>query len=143
MKIFLQGLWEKGLEWDDPFDANDKRSWRQLTENLHKLSDIQIPRYIGNEQSQLIAFCDASKKAYAAAIYLRTVINGEVNVNLIFSKARVAPKQKKATKTKSEKKRKGQKKEKETSIPKLELRQHSLEQEFYDLWLRNLDSKTK
>lgn len=92
MKIFLQELWEKNIGWDDVLEPKDQETWKELTKHLQALSTIQLPRYVGSEKSQLIGFCDASSKAYAAAIYLRTVIDGKVNVNLIFSKARNAPK---------------------------------------------------
>ena len=48
MKIFIQNLWEKGLDWDDEFDDKDKEAWKQMTQDIHKLSSIQIPRFIGN-----------------------------------------------------------------------------------------------
>ena len=41
---------------------------------------------------QLHGFCDASDKALAAVVYLRTEHeNGEVDVSLVSSKTRVAP----------------------------------------------------
>ena len=121
MKILLQELWEKGVEWDELLNSDIQRHWKDLTHDLNELSQIQIPRFIGNEQA--LAFCDASKKAYATAIYLRTVIDNQVNVNLIFSKAKVAPKEKKTKKSKSDKpaKTKKKKEKEEMSVPRLEL----------------------
>ena len=94
MKIFIQNLWEKGLDWDDKLDDKDKETWKKMTQDIHKLSSIQIPRFIGNGKSQLLCFCDSSNKAYAAAIYLRVVGSGKVSVNLLLSKSRNAPKRK-------------------------------------------------
>ena len=48
MKIFIQNLWEKGLDWNDKLDDKDKETWKQMTQDIHKLSSIQIPRFIGN-----------------------------------------------------------------------------------------------
>ncbi|UYV84465.1 hypothetical protein LAZ67_X002296 [Cordylochernes scorpioides] len=48
----------------------------------------------GFEQASLHVFYDASQDAYATCIYLRSVKNKEVNVQLFASKARVAPKKK-------------------------------------------------
>ena len=75
-------------------DDNDKETWKKMTQDIHKLSSIQIPRFIGNGKSQLLCFCDSSNKAYAAAIYLRVVGSGKVSVNLLLSKSRNAPKRK-------------------------------------------------
>lgn len=41
---------------------------------------------------QLHVFCDASRKAYSTVIFLRTQIKNNVNLTLIQSKARIAPK---------------------------------------------------
>ena len=60
-----------------------------MTEVMHKLSSIQIPRFIGNGKSQLLCFCDSSNNAYATAIYLRVVRDGKVSVNLLFSKKKL------------------------------------------------------
>ena len=48
---------------------------------------VIIPRFIGNSNCQLLCFCDGSAKAYASFIYL----SSDAGVNLLFSKARVAP----------------------------------------------------
>ena len=94
MKIFIQNLWEKGLERDDKLNDKDKETWKKMTQDIYNLSSIQIPRFIGNRKSKLLCFCDSSNKAYAAAIYLRVVRDGKVSVNLLFSKSRNAPKKK-------------------------------------------------
>ena len=59
--------------------------------DLLKLPNMKVQRFIGNENCQLLCFCDASAKAYATCIYLRCIKEGEVTTNLIFSKSRVAP----------------------------------------------------
>ena len=51
-----------------------------------ELLKINISRYIGGKNSQLICFCDASKKVYATSIYLKTLDQEkDSRVNLIFS----------------------------------------------------------
>ncbi|XP_075158064.1 uncharacterized protein LOC142231336 [Haematobia irritans] len=67
-KVFMQNLWKIKLDWDEslPQDLLD--------------SDVQIH-----------AFCDASKSAYGACIYVRSEHEGEIRVNLLCSKSRVAP----------------------------------------------------
>ena len=61
---------------------------------MKELSIISVPRHIGGENPQLICFCDASEKTYATAIYLKTSSEGKTEVNLLFSKSRIASKKK-------------------------------------------------
>ncbi|MEM7375589.1 MAG: reverse transcriptase domain-containing protein [Bacteroidota bacterium] len=122
LKIFLQDLWKKDIDWDEPLSEDDREVWLELTKGLNELATIQIPRFIGNEKPQLLGFCDASKKAYATAIYLRTEIDGTPHINLIFAKTRNAPKEKKVKPKKTKKgKAKSQKTKKKMTIPRLEL----------------------
>ena len=81
---FIQTLWEKGLDWDDKLDDKDKETWTKMTQDIHKLSSIQIPRFIGNGKSQLLCFSDSLNKAYAAAIYLHVVRDGKVSMKILF-----------------------------------------------------------
>ena len=69
---------------------------------MKELFTIFVPRHIGGENPQLLCFCDASEKAYATVIYVKTLYEGKADVNPLFSKSKIAPKQK-------------------TSIPRLEL----------------------
>ena len=75
-KIFLQSMWNKKIAWDEPLTEQDVLQWLKIDKNLKEISDIHIPRYIGFDSTdkpkfQLLVFCDASKYAYAAAVYLR------------------------------------------------------------------------
>ena len=55
---------------------------------------LKIPRFIGCvdgiKQYKLLVFCDASMKAYKTAVYLCTENQNCVDVNLLFSKMRLA-----------------------------------------------------
>ena len=70
-------------------DEEIKR-WKEIIGGLEYITDIHIPRFVSNGPAQLLCFCDASKKLYATAIYLRNISDG--TVDLLFSKARNAPK---------------------------------------------------
>ena len=59
-------------------------------------------KFTGNDQCQLLRFCDASGKAFGTTVYLRCIKENHISINLIFSKSRIAP-------------------NKELSIPRLEL----------------------
>ena len=77
---------------------------------------VTNPRFVSQKDAnvsyQILTFCDASAKSYAAVVYLRVVSQGLVQVNLVFSKMRLAP-------CDIEKKRKT--KSKQLSLPRLEL----------------------
>ena len=61
------------------------------------ISNVKFPRcFIANQHEvksiELHGFCDASLKAYGAAVYLCIVdIKGKINASLVMSKSRVAP----------------------------------------------------
>ena len=60
---------------------------------LQDASALSIPRCVYNEPTQatLVGFCDASCKAYAAVVYLRTETEDSVDVHILTAKTRVAP----------------------------------------------------
>ena len=86
-KLFLQDLWASKKEWDEKLDEEMLHKWMKLQKEMECISMVTIPRFIGNSNCQLLCFCDASTKAYASVIYL----SSDAGVNLLFSKARVAP----------------------------------------------------
>ena len=90
-KLFIQELWKQGKDWDETFSQSDQQEWNKIYESLTPLSSQPLPRYIGGDEHKLFCFTDASAKAYSAAVYLYSSVNGKATVNLVFSKARVAP----------------------------------------------------
>ena len=86
-KLFLQDLWASKKEWDEKLDKEMLHKWMKLQKEMECISIVTIPRFIGNSNCQLLCFCDASTKAYASVIYL----SSDAGVNLLFSKAIVAP----------------------------------------------------
>ncbi|GFX36750.1 integrase catalytic domain-containing protein [Trichonephila clavipes] len=73
-----------------------KRSGKKWCEELPHLRNLKIPRLVLDstlleDDVELHSFCDASKKAYDAAIYLRTKSRNGISVKLVTSKSRVAP----------------------------------------------------
>lgn len=105
-KILLQQTWEKSIGWDIPVDEEMAHNFRLWIKELPFLMKIRIPRWTGFEDAKQLSihtFCDASKSAFSAAVFLRGIgHNGRVFVNLLTAKSRVAPL-------------------KELSIPRLEL----------------------
>ena len=90
-KLFIQELWKEEKDWDETFSQSHQQEWNKIYESLTPLSSQPLPRYIGGDEHKLFYFPDASAKAYSAAAYLYSSVNGKATVNLAFSKARVAP----------------------------------------------------
>ena len=85
-KILFQELCSSKIAWDEPLSD----ALKVLLEGLHP-ETLRIPRYGLNTEKgnlQLVGFCDASLKAYAAMVYL---VNENSNCILLASKTRVAP----------------------------------------------------
>lgn len=95
-KLFLQVLWRNQITWDKPLASDLQTRWLNFRDKLAMLKNINIPRWLLTDRQatnlQLHCFCDASEKAYGAAIYLRsTNPDGSVTTNLIIAKSKVAP----------------------------------------------------
>ena len=98
MKVPFQVLCSSDYDWDDELTPDLLSWWNRLIADMNALKNIRVPRcYFSWREGdpvghQLHGFSDASCKAYAAVVYLRTEhANGDIEVNLVASKARVAP----------------------------------------------------
>ncbi|XP_075217845.1 uncharacterized protein LOC142322651 [Lycorma delicatula] len=93
-KIFLQRLWLSGIGWDN-LPSSLLQKWHVLVSQLSLIDDIKINRrvIINNPTAiEVHGFCDASQHAFGACLYLRSVNSeGEISVQLLCSKSRVAP----------------------------------------------------
>ncbi|CAH2093398.1 unnamed protein product [Euphydryas editha] len=95
-KILLQNLWSAKLDWDEVVPKELAKSWSGLVEDFHTLSDIKISRRVfcdgfSVDMLELHCFVDASQRAYAACVYIRSSNEGKFFVKLLCAKARVAP----------------------------------------------------
>jgi hypothetical protein len=96
-KVLFQLLCNENIEWDDELSGEHLKKWNLLISDLQALNNVGLPRCyfeIDNKvlSVQVHCFSDASERAYAAAIYLRSKYeSGLVDVNLIAAKNRVAP----------------------------------------------------
>ena len=100
MKVLFQCLCVEKVNWDEKLEGEALAKWKTFINDLNALKNIRVPRYYANyspTQSavcsyQIHGFSDASERAYAAVVYLRTEFsNGETQVNIMTSKTRVAP----------------------------------------------------
>ncbi|GFX61610.1 integrase catalytic domain-containing protein [Trichonephila clavipes] len=90
LKIMLQELWKSKALWDDPIPSSILENWNKFTKESKYLNSISIPRFMGIDQNSdiiLHGFCDASTKAYAAVVYLKS----KQEIHLVSAKTRVAP----------------------------------------------------
>ena len=89
-KLLLQRLWEMKVSWDDLLTTEVQQEWNQISQSLQKISEQSLPRLVGvgpGATNQLMVFTDASAKAYAAIVYLRSMTtDGNVTCNLVFCK---------------------------------------------------------
>ena len=95
-KLFLQDLWNQRIAWDKHLTEQDKIQWFDIHKDLKLLANCYFTRHIGLDERrttryQLLVFCDASKYAYAAFVYLLQEDQDQQRVYLIFSKTRLVP----------------------------------------------------
>ena len=93
-KLFMQELWLRSLEWDDQLPDDLLSKWREFLLSYQDLNQVKIPRWIRFQpmaKIQFHGFCDASQRAYGAAIYIRVETEYEVTCSLLVAKSRVAP----------------------------------------------------
>ncbi|KAL0829434.1 hypothetical protein ABMA28_004206 [Loxostege sticticalis] len=95
LKIFMQKLWLAGLDWDEELPQQLRDEWLTYLSNFTLTEGIQFPRWLNVTENtsrvELHGFSDASCAAYACVVYLRVFDGDRVHVNLIMSKAKVAP----------------------------------------------------
>lgn len=93
-KIIMQRVWVDKTGWDDQLVDETLNLWKQFMYNYHHINTIQIQRWIdftATSDVQIHGFCDASEKAYAAAIYIRISTSTSIKTHLLLAKTRVAP----------------------------------------------------
>ncbi|XP_068140066.1 uncharacterized protein [Drosophila tropicalis] len=93
-KVFMQELWLQELGWDDQLPSELHHRWQYFTTSYSFLDQIRIPRWVlhdPNSDIQFHCFCEASQRAYGAAIYVRVSNDQGISYCLLAAKSRVAP----------------------------------------------------
>lgn len=95
-KLLLQETWSMKLGWDDEVNEDIKSRFLGWYSQLDVLKDVKISRWLAGQSIDVTGwtlhiFCDASKLAYAACIFLRIESENETTVRLVQAKSRVAP----------------------------------------------------
>ncbi|XP_045539179.1 uncharacterized protein LOC123722188 [Papilio machaon] len=95
VKLIIKQLWLCNCDWDDTPPEDIVKLWTRLREELPLLGDIKIPRHIGivaDSVITILAFADASEKAYGGVIYFHVQNRDSNTINLITAKSKVSPK---------------------------------------------------
>ena len=95
-KMMLQKTWTMGITWDEEVTSDLKEEFIEWFSELNILGETEIPRYIQITSDNLKncilhTFCDASKYAYAAILFLRIEIADQVKSFLLAAKSRIGP----------------------------------------------------
>eukprot|EP00731_Ephydatia_muelleri_P009508 Em0005g94a len=95
-KILFRRLCVEKVDWDQPLTGELLLQWQGLLDSLKRVQTIAIPRCYFNgsgekESCNLVGFCDASRQAYAAVVYLRIQTTSGCSMRFIAAKSRVAP----------------------------------------------------
>ncbi|GFR71744.1 Gypsy retrotransposon integrase-like protein 1 [Elysia marginata] len=97
LKILFQQAWRQGFDWDDVLPEEFQKELKLWMAGLLNIQEWQIPRRISAQawsaadQKELVAYADASEKAYGACIYLKTTKDNNSEVILLMSRVKVAP----------------------------------------------------
>ena len=92
-KIFMQALWQRNLDWDEPLSDKDQKQWLRIAENIQEARISQISRQYfptvgaSEQPDTLHVFADASLTAYGAVAFL---CSGK-STSFVMAKSRVAP----------------------------------------------------
>ncbi|XP_029173291.1 uncharacterized protein LOC114942152 [Nylanderia fulva] len=94
-KTLIQSTWLLGIDWDTPLPDDHEKAWLRFQAELPQLERLHVPRWLGGGSTdcrlEVHGFADASVRAYAAVVHLKTEKNGEYGVTLIAAKTKVAP----------------------------------------------------
>ena len=96
-KILFQQLCKEGLDWDEPLSGEALTRCNKLSSDLENAQAIVIPQSYKSRvndavtSARLVGYCDASKSAYAATVYLQLKTVSCVLTEFVCSKTRVAP----------------------------------------------------
>ncbi|XP_036345845.1 uncharacterized protein LOC118755102 [Rhagoletis pomonella] len=92
-KILLQRMWRDKLAWDESLPHSLDTAWSTFCEDFVNIQHSSFPRYVLQPGAalEIHAFCDASLEAYGACVYARSTKDNNVQLQLLCSKARVAP----------------------------------------------------
>ncbi|XP_047510573.1 uncharacterized protein LOC125053303 [Pieris napi] len=95
-KLIIQQLHLLKIGWDEPLPSAIVDVWQVYIRELPCLRQLRVQRHLGVEEKStisIIAFADASEKAYGTTVYLKTnkPLNSPPIIRLVCAKSKVAP----------------------------------------------------
>ena len=99
LKLIFQDVCKGEHSWDEPLPKDIVDRWEEIISDIRSVGTVEINRHvlknIDKFEIQLIelhGFGNGSRVAFAATIYLRAEMkSGKIEVNLVSSKAQIAP----------------------------------------------------
>ena len=109
IKLLIQDLWRKKLNWDDLLPSDLQKKWKYIQENFNYAYKIGVPRFHDFSSlkgtTELHLFSGSSSHVFGCLVYFRNITEENlVNVSFFIGKRSLTPLN-----------------EKTLSIPKLEL----------------------
>ena len=114
VRCILQSIVKQGKNWNNQIPREFQYDLQQWVDEYERMPEISISRCLipnPDDKHELQIFCDASRTAIAATIYIRSSSAEDITTQYVVSKARVKP-------------------IKTTTIPKLELEAAAMGAEF-------------
>lgn len=95
-KMLFQKLCVSGIGWDEPLKGELLMEWKRLVNDLGRVRCVVIPRCYFDKLEErrsysLIGFCDTSRHAYAAVVYLRVQTSVGTTAKFVAARTRVSP----------------------------------------------------
>lgn len=93
-KIMMQQIWRENIGWDEKVSENTAKKWMAFMKEAPIIEQFKVQRWLNNipgGKIELHGFGDASEDAMCAMVYMKTVIGGDVYVELAAAKTKVAP----------------------------------------------------
>ena len=80
--------------WVSEVPVEIEKNWKLFLNFLKNLNDISFDRYLFADQNNFVSielhgYCDASKTAYSAVIYARTIYKDKMTVKFVSAKSKV------------------------------------------------------
>jgi ribonuclease HI len=93
-RLLLQECWQRNIGWSEVMTSKMVEQWTEWLKMVKDCNETQFDRalileQVRDEDVQVHAFCDASKVAYAAVVYIRTLGQYQVHTRFAASKMKV------------------------------------------------------
>jgi hypothetical protein len=92
-KLLFQDTWCRGIDWNELLPSDLAARWDAWVSTLTPLSQVHIPRWLATSVGsfQVNFFCDASERAYGAALYICSTKDDQTLTRLACSKSGLSP----------------------------------------------------